>query len=169
MSKLKSSRPGARNAHDGAAEFSETSLPVSLLRAREAVMTHMRPILRSHGVTEQQWRVLRALSATQPLDKTTLADRAALLMPSLLRILKDLEQERLIRLVKSRSNARLSHVMLTKAGAAYVHTVSDALAKMGRVVRAEIGADAVDELIALLGTVELRLRRLKSRRSADKS
>src|SRR6266849_5130597 len=43
-------------------EFSR-SLPMSLLRAREAVMRHFRPSLRDHGLTEQQWRILRALAS----------------------------------------------------------------------------------------------------------
>ena len=42
-------------------EFSR-SLPMSLLRAREAVMRQFRPSLREHGLTEQQWRILRALA-----------------------------------------------------------------------------------------------------------
>ena len=37
------------------------SLPMALMRAREAVMAEFRPILASHDLTEQQWRVLRAL------------------------------------------------------------------------------------------------------------
>jgi hypothetical protein len=36
-------------------EFSR-SLPMSLLRAREAVMRQFRPSLRDHGLTEQQSR-----------------------------------------------------------------------------------------------------------------
>ncbi|MGH7006661.1 MAG: hypothetical protein ACREIP_22160, partial [Alphaproteobacteria bacterium] len=32
------------------------SLPMQLLRAREAVMQRFRPMLHQHGVTEQQWR-----------------------------------------------------------------------------------------------------------------
>jgi len=43
-------------------EFSR-SLPMSLLRAREAVMRQFRPSLRRHDLTEQQWRILRALAA----------------------------------------------------------------------------------------------------------
>ena len=39
----------------------EQSLPMELLKAREAAMARFRPMLRSHGLTEQQWRVLRAL------------------------------------------------------------------------------------------------------------
>ena len=37
------------------------SVPIALIRAREAVMAHFRPLLAQRGYTEQQWRVLRVL------------------------------------------------------------------------------------------------------------
>lgn len=63
-------------------EFSR-SLPMALLRAREAVMRHFRPSLRAFDVTEQQWRVLRALSAIPEIEVTELANATFLLAPSL--------------------------------------------------------------------------------------
>lgn len=135
----------------------ERALPVSLLRAREAVMLHMRPILRAHGFTEQQWRVLRSLDQTKPIDKTTLAVRSTLLMPSLLRILKDLEQMGLLRSVPSISNPRLARIVLSAKGASAVDKGSRDLAVMGQVVRDRIGGEIVDELLRLLHIVETRL------------
>ena len=76
-------------------EFSR-SLPMSLLRAREAVMRQFRPSLRNHGLTEQQWRILRALTAVETIEVTELARTAFLLGPSLSRILRDLEARHLI-------------------------------------------------------------------------
>ncbi len=73
------------------APFSE-SLPMALLRTREAVMRLFRPGLRSHGVTEQQWRILRALAHAGPMEVTELAEATFLLAPSLSRILPDLEK-----------------------------------------------------------------------------
>ncbi len=32
-----------------------------LLQAREGVMARFRPILNAHGITEQQWRIVRGL------------------------------------------------------------------------------------------------------------
>src|SRR5207244_11195184 len=72
------------------------SLPMSLLRAREAVMRQFRPALREHGLTEQQWRILRALAAIDCMEVTDLARTAFLLGPSLSRILRDLETRGLI-------------------------------------------------------------------------
>lgn len=120
-------------------------------------MVHMRPILRAHGTTEQQWRVLRSLNDVQPMDKTTLTNHAALLMPSLLRILKDLKQAGLIRLVRSPTNRRLSGVILTPRGAAYVDVVTAALSQKSAVLKQVIGASTVEQLLDLLRTVEMRL------------
>lgn len=120
-------------------------------------MLHMRPILRAHGFTEQQWRVLRSLDQAKPIDKTTLAVRSTLLMPSLLRILKDLEQMGLLRSVPSISNPRLARIVLSAKGAAAVEKGSRDLAVMGQVVRDRIGGDIVDEILRLLHIVETRL------------
>src|SRR6267378_3020295 len=49
-------------------EFSR-SLPMSLLRAREAVMRHFRPSLRNHGLTEQLSRILRDLEARHLIER----------------------------------------------------------------------------------------------------
>lgn len=138
----------------------ERALPVSLLRAREAVMVHMRPILRAHGVTEQQWRVLRALDAKLPVDKTTLCERATLLMPSLLRILKDTVDAGWVRLVQSHANARLSGVVLTPEGKTFVDRVSRKIAAKGVVVKRAIGEDDIARLLDLLAAVEERLKRV---------
>src|ERR1035441_10229334 len=72
------------------------SLPMSLLRAREAVMRQFRPSLRNHALTEQQWRILRALASIDAIEVTELACVAFLLGPSLSRILRDLEARHLI-------------------------------------------------------------------------
>jgi hypothetical protein len=53
------------------------SLPLALMRAREATMRYFRPHLRSLAVTEQQWRVLRVLHSAGSLEAKTLARRAA--------------------------------------------------------------------------------------------
>ncbi|MDF0520206.1 homoprotocatechuate degradation operon regulator HpaR [Bradyrhizobium yuanmingense] len=135
----------------------ETGLPVALLRAREAVMFHMRPILRAHGFTEQQWRVMRKLHPSVPIDKTTLSSRATLLMPSLLRILRDLEEMELIRLVSSARNPRLSRVILSAKGAAAVARTSADIERAMKAVRTRIGEASVAQLLELLQTVESRL------------
>lgn len=92
------------------------SLPLALMRAREAAMQHFRPHLRSIQVTEQQWRVLRVLYGAGSVDITTLARRAVLLAPSLTRILKDLERKRLVDRHQGAGDRRRQVLMLTPRG-----------------------------------------------------
>src|ERR1700742_5395640 len=100
-------------------DFSK-SLPMSLLRAREAVMKQFRPSLRRHGLTEQQWRILRALAAVDAIEVTELARVAFLLGPSLSRILRDLEARHLIERRVAKADLRRAVVSITPRGLALI-------------------------------------------------
>src|SRR4051794_647041 len=120
MARKKSAKNSAKNSSSGAAptrrlpmrDFSR-SLPMSLLRAREAVMRHFRPSLRRHALTEQQWRILRALAAVESIEVTELARTAFLLGPSLSRILRDLEVRQLIERRLAKADLRRSVVSIS--------------------------------------------------------
>ncbi len=93
------------------------SLPMALLLARESTMRRFRPLLADHGLTEQQWRVLRALAASDhPIEVTVLADRTALLAPSITRIVARLVDDGLIHRNAVPSDARRSVLGLTAKG-----------------------------------------------------
>jgi homoprotocatechuate degradation regulator HpaR len=95
--------------------FSE-SLPMALLRTREAVMRLFRPRLRGRGVTEQQWRILRALAHAGPMEVTGLAGATLLLGPSLSRILPDMEKRQLVSRQQVDSDLRRSVVSIEPKG-----------------------------------------------------
>jgi homoprotocatechuate degradation regulator HpaR len=95
--------------------FSE-SLPMALLRAREAVMRLFRPGLRKRGVTEQQWRILRALAHAGSMEITDLAEATFLLAPSLSRILPELERRALVSRKQVDSDLRRSVISLEPQG-----------------------------------------------------
>ena len=52
---------------------------MQLLKAREAAMSRFRPMLRKHGLTEQRWRVIRAIHEHGKIDASELAMRSFLL------------------------------------------------------------------------------------------
>ncbi len=106
-------------------EFSR-SLPMALLRAREAVMRHFRPSLRDHGLTEQQWRILRALASVESMEVGEIALATCLLGPSLSRILRDLEIRRLIQRRSPKSDLRRGIVSIAPAGLALIDAVAPA-------------------------------------------
>ena len=70
----------------------DRSLPMALLKAREAVMKKFVPALREHNLSPQQWRVIRAVHEQDGVDISELAERCYLLMPSLSRIVPNLEK-----------------------------------------------------------------------------
>lgn len=89
---------------------------MALLRAREATMSRFRPILREHDITEQQWRVVRALNGSDGLEATALAAETMLLMPSLTRILRSLEEQKLIRRFSVQGDNRRKIIQLAERG-----------------------------------------------------
>ena len=94
------------------------SLAIGLLKAREAVMSHFRPILADHDVTEQQWRVLRVLAEAGMLDASEVAEKAFILAPSLTRMLRSLEERGLISRHKDEADGRRVLLRLAPAGQA---------------------------------------------------
>lgn len=92
------------------------SLPMSLLKAREAVMRHFRPGLLRFGITEQQWRVLRALTTVESIEVMALAEATFLLPPSLSRILKDLDERGLVNRRTSQEDMRRGIISISEEG-----------------------------------------------------
>lgn len=87
-----------------------------LLRARETAMARFRPILHAHGLTEQQWRALRALHDLGELTAAGLAKECAILAPSMTRILRKLTELGYVATVRSRVDQRELNVRITPAG-----------------------------------------------------
>ncbi|AZO81021.1 homoprotocatechuate degradation operon regulator, HpaR [Bosea sp. Tri-49] len=130
------------------------SLPMSLLRARESVMRHFRKSLREFGVTEQQWRVLRALSTMPQMEVAELARATFLLGPSLSRILADLDQRKLIVRTADPADLRRWMISLNPAGTALIDTVTPVSEAIYREISQRFGADKLADLQSLLAELE---------------
>ena len=133
------------------------SLPMELMRAREAVMRRFRPSLRDHGVTEQQWRILRALTAVEAIEVTELARMAFLLGPSLSRILRDLEARQLIERRAAKSDLRRAVVSITAKGLKLIEAVAPTSEAIYAEITSRFGARKLAELQDMLGVLERSL------------
>ena len=74
------------------AKLTHRNLPLLLLQARESVFAHFRPLLNAEGVTEQQWRVIRALLEHGPLEPRQIGEICCLSSPSLAGILSRMDE-----------------------------------------------------------------------------
>ncbi len=128
----------------------EHSLPMALLRAREAAMARFRPMLRSHGLTEQQWRVIRVLADHDDIDASELARRSFLLAPSLTRILQHLEAERLVRRRGDSRDQRRSVFALTANGRRRFNAVAPDSEALYLQIEQEFGGERLERLYRLL-------------------
>jgi len=142
-------------------EFSQ-SLPMSLLRAREAVMRQFRPSLRQHGLTEQQWRILRALTAVGTIEVTELARIAFLLGPSLSRILRDLEARHLIERAAAKADLRRAMVSISAKGLKLIEAVAPTSEMIYAEITKRYGARKLAELQDMLKTLESSLSELEA-------
>ncbi len=126
------------------------SLPISLLRAREAVMSHFRPMLARHDVTEQQWRVVRVIYEAGTLDASEVAERAFILAPSLTRMIRSLEERGFISKHKDQSDGRRVLLRIAPAGEALIHEVTPDSRKIYAEIEARFGRQRMDALLELL-------------------
>jgi homoprotocatechuate degradation regulator HpaR len=155
MAERKRSRPKAGIRDD------RRSLPIALLRAREAVMQYFRPLHRRGKTTEQQWRVIRVLHFDGEIDAGELAKRSYLLAPSLSRILKDLEAEGYVKRRAGEVDSRQSLLSLTAKATAMVAGVASRLDRVHDEIADRFGSDRFDQLLALLAQLEQALDRQK--------
>jgi len=79
-------------------------------------MLPIRKMLMSSGITEQQWRILRVLYEQGPVDSTTLAEQACLLMPSLTRIIQSMVKKGFVTRVTDGDDRRRHTVDITEKG-----------------------------------------------------
>jgi homoprotocatechuate degradation regulator HpaR len=128
----------------------ERSLPIALLRAREAVMAHFRPLLAEGDFTEQQWRVLRVLDEYGPMDPTELSERSVILTPSMTRILRALEERAMIRRERHGGDRRRQVIHLSEQARTAIEAASPASIQAHNELERQYGAERLDRLLDML-------------------
>lgn len=126
------------------------NLPSLLLQARESIMGHTRPFLRSHGLSDQHWRVLRVLGNGQALETGRVAKEAFLLGPSLTGVLTRMDRDGLIVRRKDPADQRRSVVSATPKGLQLVEQLSKDIAHHYLGLEAAYGKDKLETLYNLL-------------------
>ena len=126
------------------------SLTIALLQAREAAMTHFRPIVKRHNLTEQQWRIVRILAENPSMDFHDLAFRACILRPSLTGILTRMERDGLVLRLKPVNDQRKLYISLTPAGSTLYERARSEVEEAYRLIEAEFTVEKMRQLTALL-------------------
>ena len=136
--------------------FIHRNLPRLLLQARESVMGHTRPSLRAHGLSDQQWRVLRVLGEhahDSGVETGRVAKEAFLLGPSLTGVLTRMERDGLIERQRCPQDARRTVVRATAVGLAKVQALSRSIEAHYAWMEGQLGKTVLQDLYALLDQV----------------
>ena len=154
MSGVPSGGPTSVDRTDVGIRSFDRSLPMALMRAREAVMRLFRPGLTEHDLTEQQWRVLRALEdADTALSVGELAQRTFLLGPSLSRMLATLDERDLIARSSVPEDARRAEITITAAGIELVADIAPRSESAYDHIDRQLGPGELEQLYVLLDKV----------------
>jgi homoprotocatechuate degradation regulator HpaR len=163
MSKPRPPRPGSISPVVAAAEspFRHRNLPLLLLQAREGVMARFRPILNAHGVTEQQWRILRALLEGGPMEPRQIGQVCRISSPSLAGVLARMDDLGLVQRARLPQDQRRVMVALTDRSTALAAAMAPEIEAAYAAIEAHIGGafitrfyGALDELIGLLDDLD---------------
>jgi homoprotocatechuate degradation regulator HpaR len=141
----------------GPVKLRHRNLPLLLLQAREQVIARFRPILNAHGITEQQWRIVRALIDTGPLEPREIGDLCRISSPSLAGVLSRMEELGYIKRKRLDHDQRRLRVSLTPRSRTLGAAMAPQIEATYREIEAMIGTEfstrfyrALDELIGAL-------------------
>ena len=126
------------------------SLPMQLMRAREAVMRRFRPHLLSRGFSDQQWRIVRALVDGGRLEIGALSAQCQIHPASLSRMLPTLARAGLVTRRTDRADQRRVVISITQRGRALFRSVAPESEAIYAAVERDFGVRRIGELYRLL-------------------
>jgi len=134
------------------------SLTLTLLQAREAAMAFFRPLLNQHGLTEQQWRVIRVLAEHGQMESQQLAERTCILKPSMTGVLARLERDGLVHRHKPANDMRRVQVCLSEQGQQRFEAMQASVALNYQRIEQKFGSQKMQQLLTSLD----EFRKIKS-------
>jgi homoprotocatechuate degradation regulator HpaR len=131
-------------------EFHHRNLPLLLLRARERVISRFRPILNAHGITEQQWRVVRVLLDVTALEPREIGELCSISSPSLVGVLSRMEQLGFVKRQRVEHDQRRVRVSVTARARALAARMAPKIDATYLQIHELVGAGFIDRLETLV-------------------
>ncbi len=132
------------------APIKRINLPLVLLQARERVLGRFRPILKEYGLTEQQWRIIRALLDTGPLEPREIVALCGISSPSLAGVLARMDELGLVRRERFDHDQRRLKVSLTAQSLALAARMAPQIEAVYDDIENRVGKMRIDEIYTML-------------------
>lgn len=117
-------------------------------------MQFFRPSLNKHGLTEQQWRIIRMLSQYEELESHQLAEMVCILKPSMTGVLTRMMRDGLVQRRKAEHDQRRVYISLTPKGQGCFTAMQDEVESNYRRLQEKFDADKVQQLLKLLNELK---------------
>lgn len=114
------------------------------------MMERFRPLLTENGLTEQQWRVIRALTENGPMEPREISDICTISSPSMAGVLARMEALELITKERFADDQRRILVSLTKKSVGLVRVISKDLEARYRELERTVGAEVVERVYSAI-------------------
>lgn len=113
-------------------------------------MSHFKPILQHFNLTEQQWRILRALDQHPQLEPRQICQLCQIMSSSMAGVLARMEELELIVRVRVSGDQRRVLVSLAPKGDQLIEQIAPLIDVQYRQIEQAYGQPTVDALIAAL-------------------
>jgi homoprotocatechuate degradation regulator HpaR len=134
------------------------NLPLMMLQAREHVIAHFRPVLNAHGITEQQWRIVRLLLDTGPLEPREIGELCRLSSPSLAGVLSRMENIGFVQRKRLADDQRRVLVSLTPRSRALAARMAPLIQAVYARIEERLGKEFADDFYRVLDELIEKLR-----------
>jgi homoprotocatechuate degradation regulator HpaR len=125
-------------------------LPQQFLKARDALMAHFRPILNHYDLSEQQWRILRALDEHAQLEPREMCALCQILSSSMAGILARMEETGLVQRIRVEADQRRVLVSLAPKGDALIDEMAPLIELQYQYLEQAFGKNSLESLSAAL-------------------
>ena len=136
------------------------NLPLLLLQWRDAVLARFRPILQAHGLTEQQWRIVRALLESGPLEPRQIGRLCCISSPSLAGVLARMDELGLVQREKLAQDQRRVRVSLSRSSHALAASMAPQIEATYERLKLHLGGNFIAQLYAALDSLIGRMDEL---------
>jgi len=135
------------------AQLKHRNLPLLMLKTREHLIGRFRPLLNEHGITEQQWRVVRVLLEAGALEPREIGELCRLSSPSLAGVLARMEEIGLVTRRRLAHDQRRVRVSLTPRSRALAARMVPQIEAVYARVELLLGREFCEHLYAALDKV----------------
>lgn len=132
------------------------NLPHLLLRARDVLMAQFRPLLSAHGLTDQQWRILRELLEQGPQEPRQLSEACSISSPSIAGVLLRMEETGLVARERMPHDQRRVRVSLTPSSRQTANLLVPLIEARYAALEQTLGVQAMQEVYDALDALLAR-------------